>query len=180
MAPATTTASRQPPRHSRGFTLIELMVTVAIAIIIATVGIPSFRSLMEGQRIKTASFDIVAMLTLARSEAIKRNTNVTATPAGNNWGQGWVVTTQLGTTPVTLSQQSAMASGTITVTCFQGGAAQTSCAPIIYSNSGRLAPGSQPQAIQLLTSAVSAGSPNQSRCITIDLSGRPMSKKGTC
>jgi type IV fimbrial biogenesis protein FimT len=177
-----TTALRQPPRNSRGFTLLELMVTVAIAIILMTVAFPSFRSFMDGQRIKTASFDIIAMLTLARSEAVKRNAQITATPTNNDWGQGWLVTAQQGTNTVILSQQSSMSSSSITITCLQGTPlTPQTCAPIVYDYSGRLAAGSAAQSIQILSSAMATGPTNpNSRCISIDLSGRPMSKKGTC
>ncbi len=175
-----TTARRQPPRHSRGFTLLEVMVTIAIAIILMTVAFPSFRSFMDSQRIKTASFDVVAMLTLARSEAIKRNTQVTATPNNSDWGQGWLVTVQQAGTTVILSQQSTMSGSSVTITCLQGGTPQT-CVPVVYDYSGRLAAGSPAQSIQILSSAMATNVTNpNSRCISIDLSGRPMSKKGTC
>ena len=56
-------------RSATGFTLIELMVTIAIAAILATLAAPSFREYIVSQRIKNASFDLFTALTLARSEA---------------------------------------------------------------------------------------------------------------
>lgn len=55
-----------------GFTLVELMVTVAIAAILLGVGVPSFRTLIENNRIAAASNDVVTALQYARSEAVKR------------------------------------------------------------------------------------------------------------
>lgn len=175
---ATSTAPRQQSK-ARGFTLVELLATLAIAAILTMVAIPSFRSLIEAQRIKSASFDMVAMLTLARSEAIKRNTQVTSTPNNNDWKQGWVVQAQQGASTITLSQQSGITSAAITITCLQAGVVQ-SCSPVTFDLSGHLKPPAQ--SIQIVTSAVTsgAGNLNNSRCISVDLMGRPMSKKGTC
>lgn len=195
MAMNAATQFRQTPRSMRGFTLMELMIVVAVAIILASVGIPSMRSFMASQRIKTTSFDLIAMLTITRSEAIKRNAQVTATPVGNDWSQGWAVT---GPAPVaatclpgstlstctagtlTISQQSAIHASDITVTCLVGGTVQT-CQPIIYNPSGRLLAGSQAQSIQIVSSSLPSTPPGaNARCIWVDMSGRPMSKKGNC
>ena len=55
-----------------GFTLVELMVTIAIAAILLGLGVPSFRTLIENNRIAAASNDVVTGLQFARSEAVKR------------------------------------------------------------------------------------------------------------
>lgn len=55
-----------------GFTLVELMVTIAIAAILLGVGVPSFRTVIENNRIAAASNDVVTGLQYARSEAIRR------------------------------------------------------------------------------------------------------------
>jgi type IV fimbrial biogenesis protein FimT len=76
-----------------GFTIIELMTTLVILGILIMVAIPSFNDLVVGTRIKGAASDIYAALTFARSEAIKRNTNVTVGPLtlGGQWVNGWQV-----------------------------------------------------------------------------------------
>ena len=62
--------------HSgKGFTLIELLVVVTIAAIFAALAAPAFGSFIAGQRVKTASYDVWSILTLARSEALKRNSS---------------------------------------------------------------------------------------------------------
>jgi len=87
-----------------GFSLIELMVTLAIMIILMAVAIPSFNETMLGSKLTSNANDFVASLNKARSEAIKRNSTVTfcasTCPAGTDpctcataggWDQGWVV-----------------------------------------------------------------------------------------
>jgi type IV fimbrial biogenesis protein FimT len=80
-------------RAANGFTLLELMVTVAVAAILATLAAPSFRQYILNQRIKNASFDLVSALSLARSEAITRNCTVNVVQTGGNWIGGWTIAT---------------------------------------------------------------------------------------
>ena len=89
-----------------GFTLIELMVTIAIAAILLALAVPSFRALLIANQMTAQTNDLVSDLAFARSEAIKRGVTVTAcfanTPttcgAGNIWTQGWIVFVDAGTT----------------------------------------------------------------------------------
>jgi type IV fimbrial biogenesis protein FimT len=83
---------------TRGFTLVELMVTLAVAAILLTVGVPSFRDLIYNNRLTAATNMFVSSINIARSEAIKQGRNATvcvstdlATCTGGNWNQGWVV-----------------------------------------------------------------------------------------
>lgn len=164
--------------NERGFTLVEVMVTIIILAILTSVAMPSFRSFIASQRIKSAAFDITAMLTLTRSEAIKRNTNVTACPVNSDWTKGWTVAASTGcpATGTIINQQNAMPSGSITITCKQGTSLTASaCNAIVYDSSGR---SNNNQAIQIVSNGDTTGL--NSRCITIDPSGRPNSKKGTC
>ncbi|HET9646330.1 MAG TPA: GspH/FimT family pseudopilin [Burkholderiaceae bacterium] len=62
--------------RARGFTAIELMVTIAIGAILLAVAAPSFRGLIVQQRMKVAASAITESLWLARGEALKRNGDV--------------------------------------------------------------------------------------------------------
>lgn len=146
-----------------GFTLIELMVVVAVLGILTTLAVPSFREFVAGQRMKTASFDLMSMLTLARSEAIKRNASVTLSGIGS----GNLVITAGGTT---VQQREAFTG--LTLTCKTAGSA-VACANVIYLGNGRL------QAA-VPSMEIGGAANNQERCISLDLSGRPVSKKGAC
>lgn len=155
----------RPRNRAAGFTLIELLITIAIVGILAAAALPSFRSFVAQQRIKTASFDLMSMLTLARSEAIKRNANVSL----GGLGSGNLVITVVDSG--TVIQQREPFAG-LTLTCKTGGAT-VACADVVYIGSGRLQ--SAPPSIE-----ISGAASNQVRCISIDLSGRPASKKAAC
>ncbi|MEJ2044028.1 MAG: GspH/FimT family pseudopilin [Reinekea sp.] len=79
-------------RCQRGFTLIELMATIAIAVILATAAVPSFSHFITNQRMNAVARDLQNALVLTRSEAIKRNNSVHLI---NNvdWAGGMIVST---------------------------------------------------------------------------------------
>jgi type IV fimbrial biogenesis protein FimT len=88
-------------KPTRGFTLIELMVTLAVATILITVAIPGFRTIIQNNRVAAQSNDLLTALTLARSEALKRGVQVSVCSSddqtdcdaapGTDWVNGWIV-----------------------------------------------------------------------------------------
>ncbi len=76
--------------HSRGVTLIELMVAVAVLAIALTTSLPSFVDLLSRHRLKGATEKIYQDLQVARSEAIKRGMEVSVSfrRSGNAWCYG--------------------------------------------------------------------------------------------
>lgn len=165
------------PRKEPGFTLIELMVTIIILAIVTTIALPNFRSFIVSQRIKSASFDLISSLIFARSEAIKRNAPVDVTPVSNNWQNGWNIVPNGSAT--ILKNQSALGNG-LTITCFVGSTQTTPCPTITYNGNGRLNLTGNPPSIQLATGDPNTPSSFAERCIYLDLSGRPSSKKAGC
>lgn len=71
----------------QGFTLLELMVTIAVLAILATVGVPSFRDLIQNNRVTTQANELVSALSFARTEAVKRGQSVEVLVAQE--GTGW-------------------------------------------------------------------------------------------
>jgi type IV fimbrial biogenesis protein FimT len=70
-----------------------MMIVIAVAAVLAMIALPSLRNTMLTNRADTASNQFVAMLALARSEAVKRGTqvNVSSTGGSANWSGGWSV-----------------------------------------------------------------------------------------
>lgn len=97
-------AGGSPPatgaRPCRGFTLIELMITLAVAVILIMIAVPSFRSITLSNKLTTTANDIVGAINTARMEAIKRNANtqLCSDLAANNTSDalGTACTTQAG------------------------------------------------------------------------------------
>ncbi len=84
---------------SKGFTLIELMITLAIAAIVMTIGVPAFQDMIRNNRAIAQTNDFISALNFARSESIKRGQRVVlckssggaACTTDGNWDQGWMI-----------------------------------------------------------------------------------------
>ena len=159
------------PRAGRGFTLIELMVTVALLAIGLALGTPYIRDAVMNVRMTGQANDLLADLALARSEAVKRNANVDVLPAGggSNWAVGWEV--KSGTT--VLSTQDGYSSVTFTTkdASYTTALATTK---ITFSGTGRASTTSSPASSSIafiLTSPATLGT--WARCVVLDPSGRP-------
>ena len=72
-----------------GFTLIELMVVVALVAIIASFAVPSFQTMIANSRLASSTNDLVGVLNFARTEAVKRGRTVMVSPTtGSDWANG--------------------------------------------------------------------------------------------
>jgi type IV fimbrial biogenesis protein FimT len=144
-----------------GFTLIEAMVTLAVLVILLSVAAPSFRAYTEGQRIKSASQELVFGLNYARSEAIARRTDVTLIAATGGFANGWTI--ESGATM--LREQAALQGVAV------NGASATT---LTYGLDGRTG-----TAFNAMIEAPSGGVSTEKRCVSIDAMGMPRSRKTT-
>jgi type IV fimbrial biogenesis protein FimT len=144
LQPATSGIGSHHTLRIAGYTLIELLVTMSVAAIVAAVAIPSFRSFLQNDRQWTQATNLVVSLNAARSEAIKQDVtggvSVCASSDGatcnaNAWSQGWIVISNApNSTPIqsmpalstgtTLSEASAL----LQVTYFSNGTVSASAA----------------------------------------------------
>ena len=123
---------------------------------------PSFTTLIASQRTRAGATDLYLALAKARSEAIKRNTNVTLSPKGGNWHDGWEIVNPSDSTSK-LEDHNALSGITI-----------AGPASVVYQSTGRVRGSTQPEFDFSFpgTSAVA--------CVTVDLSGLPTQKSSSC
>jgi type IV fimbrial biogenesis protein FimT len=85
------------PLKIKAFTLVELIITLAVAAILAAIAAPSFADIIKSNRLTTQINELAAALNLSRSEAIKRGLTVTTcrssdgTSCTGSWQDGWIV-----------------------------------------------------------------------------------------
>jgi type IV fimbrial biogenesis protein FimT len=162
--------SRQPPGTAlaprpaaHGFTLPELLAGVAILAVLSSIAAPSFTSLIATSRARSTSSDLYASLVRARSEAIKRNAEVSLVQAiSGQWQGGWRM------------PDPANANAYIETHGAVPGATVTGPASVVFLPNGRVKGGTQPS----FDIAVSGQS--QHRCIRVDLGGHPNQSSSAC
>jgi type IV fimbrial biogenesis protein FimT len=161
-------------KRNLGFSLIELMVTLAVLVILITVAIPSFTSLIQNSRSAALANSIVIALNVARSEAVKRNALINLCPGNDgsacpgNWTNGWIV--QLNTGATTVQVWDAPDTGAVIT---QVGGNST----IRFDGSGRM---TLPAAAVTINSRYPNCTGQQARQIQISTTGRVSVTRAAC
>lgn len=155
----------------KGFTLIEVIMTIVLIGILAAIAYPSYRAVIQNIRVSAITNDFMATLSYARSEALKRDQSISICPAADSsltscgastdWANGWIVFVDpdadgtIGSSSDRLKTHDALNAGSLI---------STSIPYITYNRSGFLsagtgsftltAPGCSGNSAQLITLAV--------------------------
>lgn len=82
---------------NHGFTLVELVISIAVIGILAAIAAPNFQDALLSSRLRANANKLVSSIYLARGEAIKRNTVITLCASSNgtsctgSWENGWII-----------------------------------------------------------------------------------------
>ena len=154
-------------RRPAGFSLIELMVVLAILGILMAIAVPNFSEWIAGQRVRDTASDIHTSLMRARNEAISRSLPTSVTPVTPaNWANGWYIANPDGAynpnpanPTVFIEQHGPVQNVNISV----AGTA------ITFTTVGRLSG-------TALGIRIAASGTSMTRCVTVDTAGRPKTR----
>ncbi|MBS0289913.1 MAG: GspH/FimT family pseudopilin [Proteobacteria bacterium] len=169
-----------------GFTLIELIITIAVLAIVLAIAIPAFTSTIQNNLIASTNNDLISALMYARSEAMKRNVPVsvcapsdnTYTACGGSWNLGWIIfvnptggSALSNTTSAPMLRTQQITDQTISITT------SPSVSIATYNGSGFPATNTGNVAFTIKATGCTIDSGRQ---ITISLTGRPAVTNVTC
>lgn len=102
--------------RARGFTLIELMITLLVVAVLLMIAVPSFKHILASTHLTDVNNGLVGDLAFARTEAVSRGVNVAVAASSGGWGDGWTVEipaagTAPGSVPTVLRSHAAVNSG---------------------------------------------------------------------
>ena len=153
------------PIRRMGFTLTEAMVVVALLAVLAAIAAPAFRNLVGTMNTKSVAFDLISDLTAARSEAIKRNASTTIAPVGDDWANGWQITSGAATLRERVATGYAVSISAPT-------------AGVVFAPNGRIGEDTVEDSLTWTVSSTIAGV--IARCVVITPTGAARSKTGAC
>lgn len=151
------------PARSQGFTLIELIVSLSVVAILATLAVPAFRNMIAQSEIRNAATSLSVAMTRARSEATKRSATIRVVRKGGGWATGWEIQDPSN---AVLAEQGAV----------KGVTFDSAPASVVYLSTGRVQGAPSDYRFTLTSSKVST----IQRCVSVDVSGAPSIKTAAC
>lgn len=153
------------PSRSRGFTLIELMVSLVIVALLAGVGVPMYRSFILDQQLRAVSTNLRLAMNTARSEAVKRNRTLTLRANADGWSDGWTIPNPVGGEPDILNHKQ---TGNVSISVVDGPT------ELDFTPAGRV--------LAAVEIQIDAGEVSEAAiaCLQLQLDGRAISTKGEC
>jgi len=149
----------------KGFTLLELMVTIIIVAVLSAFAMPSMSRMLLKHRVQDAASDVFVALLKTRSEAIKRNADISLQPVtAGDWTSGWQIPD-----PVNSGKYLDAHQPLINISASLTGTSPD--AYPIYNSAGRLKNGTP-----VFIISASTGNYSCSYKVTVDPSGRPYEK----
>lgn len=166
-------------RLSKGFTLVELMITLVVIGVVAAIAFPSFQSLIRSSRVATAHNELIGMVNLARNDAIRNNQggvvcgSSNGTTCNGQWGAGMMVFSDSDGDGVFSSSETVLR-----YTAFNSALTVTGPpAPIAFDGRGRRRAGAD-QTVKLRPT--NCGNQPLQSTLTINASGQVTAVKGAC
>lgn len=161
-----------PKPASSGFTIIELMITIAILAVIAGFAIPSFQTIIENNQTATQANNLLSAVQLARSEAVKRGVDVSLSADTNDFNNGWCVHT------------GAACDNTNRIRTFEANNAlslSSAVTEVTFSaRGGRTPPTGGDTTISVQPGTCATGEDDRRSIVTVQLTGRAAVAKGNC
>ncbi|OHX21536.1 pilus assembly FimT family protein [Chromobacterium sphagni] len=126
---------------SRGFSLLELMVTIAVLVILLTVAMPAWQTFVQNQRLITTRDNLINAMSQARATAINDDDVATICPysaassssCGSSWSAGWVISEQLASGTVLLKSQPLVSGSSPTIGTLAAGTSSGTIASVSFN-----------------------------------------------